>query len=152
MPMSRVPLIIAMSVACCLTFQTLLADERGVQALAVSEPGNVDIRKGNADLGRRYFLQCRACHTLNREGKNQTGPNLWGIFGRNAGTKPDFKYSPVLAQARFSWSGDTLDRFLMSPSAFLPGTLMIFRGIADDQMRLDILAYVERETTVKPGN
>ena len=42
-----------------------------------------------ADLGNgeAKFAVCRACHTLNQGGEDMTGPNLWGIFGRKAGSK-----------------------------------------------------------------
>ena len=41
-----------------------------------------------ADLenGRRAFARCRSCHTLTEGGPNMTGPNLWSVFGRQAGS------------------------------------------------------------------
>jgi cytochrome c len=36
-------------------------------------------------------------------------PNLFGVFGRKAGSVPDFKYSPSFAQADFIWDEAHLD-------------------------------------------
>ena len=41
-----------------------------------------------ADLanGRSTFATCRTCHTLKQGGPRLTGPNLWGLFGRQVGS------------------------------------------------------------------
>ena len=36
-----------------------------------------------------------------------TGPNLWGVFGREAGSHPDFRYSEALQAADI---GDNIDQ------------------------------------------
>ena len=35
--------------------------------------------------GKRVFLKCRSCHSLEKDAGNMTGPNLWGVLGRKAG-------------------------------------------------------------------
>ena len=70
-----------------------------------------------ADLenGRRAFARCRSCHTLTEGGPNMTGPNLWGVFGRQAGSHPRYNYSNALSSAGFAWDAERLDHWLENP-------------------------------------
>ncbi len=101
----------------------------------------------NASLGRLYFIQCQACHTLAEDGVNQVGPNLWGVVGRRAGQRDDFNYSTAFDDADIEWTLAALDEFLIKPNDYVPGTLMIFNGIAEEEKRRDLLAYLLQETT-----
>ncbi|MFN7672806.1 MAG: c-type cytochrome, partial [bacterium] len=47
----------------------------------------------DADAGQRVFNQCRACHTIDKGGRNGVGPNLWGVVGRKAASIEGFRYS-----------------------------------------------------------
>ena len=43
-------------------------------------------RHPDLDNGEAKFALCRACHTVVEGGANMTGPDLWGVFGRRAGS------------------------------------------------------------------
>ncbi|NBB50790.1 c-type cytochrome [Rhizobium sp. CRIBSB] len=105
-----------------------------------------------ADLenGRRAFARCRSCHTLPEGGSNMTGPNLWAVFGRVAGTHPGFNYSPALKAAGFAWDAEKLDAWLAGPRTFLPGNKMAFAGLPDATDRRDVIAYLKVETGYTP--
>ena len=98
-----------------------------------------------ADLknGELHFNLCRACHTVAEGGPNMTGPNLYGVFGRQVAGKADFSYSAALAAKRWRWDVNHLDGWLKSPRAYVPGTKMAFYGIPDDQDRRDLIAYLK---------
>lgn len=106
-----------------------------------------------ADLenGRRRFAQCRSCHTLAEGAPNLVGPNLHGVFGRAAGSKPDYSYSEAVKAAGFGWDGPQLDRWLADPRGFLPGTKMAFPGIDSETDRRDVIAYVMVESGYRPA-
>ena len=105
-----------------------------------------------ADLanGRSTFAACRTCHTLKQGGPRLTGPNLWGLFGRQVGSKEGFTYSPAVREADFVWDTVNLDRWLDNPKEFLPGNKMIFSGIHDADDRRDVIAYVATQTQAPP--
>ena len=91
-------------------------------------------------------MQCRACHTLEQGGANVLGPNLFGVFGRTAGSAPDYPYSEVLAAGGFVWTPRALDAWLAQPFAFLPGNRMSFPGLKDGNDRNAVIAYLLQHT------
>lgn len=61
---------------------------------------------GDAAEGEAAFRQCQACHVVeNADGEvlagraAKTGPNLYGVVGRTAGTVEDFRYSDLIVAA-----------------------------------------------------
>lgn len=102
------------------------------------------------DNGRRAFARCRSCHTITEGGPNMTGPNLYGVFGRQAGAHPGFNYSTAMTEANFVWDGARLDDWLENPRTFLKGTKMSFAGIPDPTDRRDVIAFLKVETGYTP--
>ena len=102
------------------------------------------------DNGRRVFARCRSCHTITEGGPNMTGPNLYGVFGRQVGAHPDYNYSTAAKQADFLWDGPRLDDWLENPRTFLKGTKMSFAGIPDAEDRRDVIAFLKVETGYTP--
>ena len=102
------------------------------------------------DNGRRAFARCRSCHTITEGGSNMTGPNLYGVFGRQAGVHPGFNYSPAVRDAGFTWDAERLDHWLENPRTFLRGTKMSFAGIPDATDRRDVIAFLKVETGYTP--
>lgn len=60
--------------------------------------------------------KCGACHSFERGAAHKTGPNLFGIVGRKAGSAAGFKYSPDLEGAGFVWTADRLRLWLADPA------------------------------------
>ncbi|GAA0638839.1 c-type cytochrome [Brevundimonas lenta] len=106
--------------------------------------------EASLDNGRRVFARCRSCHTITEGGPNMTGPNLYGVFGRQAGTYPKYNYSPAVKQAGFTWDAERLDHWLENPRTFLQGTKMSFAGIPDATDRRDVIAWLKVETGYTP--
>lgn len=102
------------------------------------------------DNGRRVFARCRACHTLNEGGPNTTGPNLYGVFGRQAGSHPGYNYSNVVREADFTWNAERLDHWLENPREFLRGNKMSFPGLPNAEDRRDVIAFLKVETGYAP--
>ena len=109
-------------------------------------------RYATADFssGEQQAGFCRACHSLEEDGGNRVGPNLYGIVGRKAGTRTGFTYSRAFSQADFVWTPQALDAWLADPARFLPGNLMAIPGISDAQNRDNLIAYLLRTEIPDP--
>lgn len=94
---------------------------------------------------------CVACHTFNEGGAALAGPNLYGILGATAGTRPGFAYSNALKASGIVWTPATLDAFILSPASLVPGNRMSFFGEIDDARRKAIVAYMQDTASPAPS-
>ena len=99
------------------------------------------------DQGRRQFAKCRSCHLIDEGAGHRVGPNLHGVFDRSIGALEDFKYSKAALEADFQWTPEQLDNWLANPKQFLPGNRMTFAGIANEEQRKNLIAYLLVETS-----
>lgn len=99
-----------------------------------------DIAAGEAEAA-----VCTICHTLEEGAGDLVGPNLFGIVGAPIAARDGFPYSQALLalnESGAAWTIGFLDAFLASPAMTIPGTRMGFVGIADDDARANLLAYL----------
>lgn len=103
---------------------------------------------GNAEAGQRVFNQCRACHTINRDGRSLVGPNLFGVIGRRAGSFEGFRYSRPMHEKHeqnFVWTEDNLRAYIRNPKDVVPNGTMSFPGLRNEQQMNDLLAYLRAQ-------
>jgi cytochrome c len=88
---------------------------------------------GDAAKGEKLFSQCQTCHVVVDgdgavlAGRNaKTGPNLYGVIGRAAGSVEGFKYGDSIVElgaTGFVWDEATLATYVQDPTAFLKEAL-----------------------------
>ncbi|WP_333828534.1 c-type cytochrome [Pararhodobacter sp.] len=100
--------------------------------------------EADASAGEGLWRNCRACHSL-EEGRNGTGPYLYGVVGREIDVVAGFNYSGALEQLGEIWTVETLNHFLENPRAAAPGTTMGYAGMRSLQDRLNLIAYLETQ-------
>jgi cytochrome c len=111
-----------------------------VLALGHSTPS---FAAGDPDHGAKVYRQCMICHSLD---KNGIGPSHRDVFGRTAGSVPDYSYSAALKGSNIVWNETTLDHWLTNPQALVPGTKMMF-SVGDAQDRADVIAFLKEKAT-----
>jgi cytochrome c len=117
------------------------------------------LAEGDAAAGAKVFAKCQTCHSMVDDtgkvvaGKGaKTGPNLYGMPGRVAGTYPEFKYGDdmvALGATGFKWNEADFVTYVADPSKFLAGKLsdksargkMMFK-LADAKAAGDVWAYI----------
>ncbi len=105
---------------------------------------------GDIAHGKSVFMICKSCHTTVSGGANMTGPNLYGVFGRKAGTAPGFAYSDGLKASGVTWDAAQLDTWITNPKAMVAETKMSFVGLKDPKDRTDLIAYLKTEVSPAP--
>ncbi|NOC85116.1 cytochrome c family protein [Ruegeria sp. HKCCD6428] len=88
--------------------------------------------EGDAEAGKKTFNKCKSCHMIaDPAGEvivkgGKTGPNLYGIAGRTAGTVEGFKYGDSIVAAGekgLVWDETTFVEYAQDPKAFLKAYL-----------------------------
>ena len=83
---------------------------------------------GDAAKGEKEFNKCKACHMVQApDGTDivkggKTGPNLYGVVGRKAGTEEGFKYSDALiklGEAGEVWTVADLEHYITDPNSYV---------------------------------
>jgi cytochrome c len=123
----------------------------GSEGAASAEPVDLETLMASADpeSGKRIFIFCQACHSLNKGGLNKVGPNLHGFYGREAAQGEGFMYSAALTDSGISWDAASLDNWITRPTTAVPGTTMIFAGIKNPKQRADLIAYLQQATAAE---
>ena len=117
----------------------------GVSLAAVSLLlGSAGAHAADAVAGKKFFrAQCALCHSAEAsDNGGAQGPDLAGVFDRKAASNSGFSYTPALRASNLTWNAATLDTFLASPAAVVPGTAMVI-DVPVKQDRENVTAYFE---------
>jgi len=124
------PLAMAPALPLALALTTALAATTGARAASHDPLAPT----GNAEAGKTTFRQCIACHVVvdpsgaklaGRNGK--TGPNLYGVAGRTAGSLAGYKYGKSMKEASSAsgdrpalvWTQANFATYVQDPTGFL---------------------------------
>jgi cytochrome c len=99
--------------------------------------------QGDVKRGQKLFEECHACHAVER-GAQGVGPSLHGIFGRRAGERDDFRYSPALKRSGITWTAQALDAYVADPQKAVPANRMPYAGMPESRDRADLILYMQQ--------
>src|SRR5262245_59012727 len=109
-----------------------------ISLIAISLPAFA----GDPKAGAQVFKKCQACHAVGEGAKNKVGPELNGLFGRPAGSVPDYNYSDANMNSGIVWTEEVFAEYIKNPRGYLPGTAMAFAGLKKDKDIEDVTAYL----------
>jgi len=125
-----------------------LAQDEPEKLAATTTSSATAVVTKNISRGEKLFQTCIACHTTGPDGGRKAGPTLHRLFGRKAGSHPDYRYSKALEESDLIWSETTVDRlFDIGPDHLLPGTKMPLQRMPDPKDRADLILFLKRVTT-----
>lgn len=97
----------------------------------------------DAVRGAKVFAKCKSCHTVSPDGKNGTGPGLYGVVGRAAAGHASFgKYSGAMKNSGITWNYEELDAYLTKPAKYIPKNAMLFNGLKKAKDRAALIEYL----------
>jgi len=104
------------------------------------------LAEGDPESGKALFQKrCVTCHVMDAE-TNKVGPHLAGVYGRQAGSLPDYgKYSKGLEESGMVWDDANLDQWLTNPFKFVKGAKMAM-AIKSPEERADLIAYLKQQS------
>ncbi|MFL2902718.1 MAG: c-type cytochrome [Candidatus Pelagibacter sp.] len=125
-------------------YKVEFAETDGTKTSATVE--SVDIAAllamGSVDHGEKVFKKCSACHSIKKGGRNNIGPALYNVLGRNMGALEDYKYSKALIAFGKDWTFQEMNGFLIKPASYIKGTKMAFAGLKKEKDRASVILYM----------
>ena len=97
---------------------------------------------GDIATGEKVFKKCAACHSIIKGGKNNIGPALYNVIGRQVGSISDYKYSKALSGYNKQWTIEELNGYLIKPAKWIKGTKMAFAGLRKEKDRASVIKYL----------
>ena len=101
---------------------------------------------GDMAVGEKVFKKCAACHSIVKGGKNNIGPALYNVVGRQIGTINDYKYSKALSEYGKEWTFEELNGYLLKPAKWIKGTKMAFAGLRKEKDRASVILYLNQNS------
>lgn len=141
-----------------LTYLVAAASLMAAPVLADSHGG-----AGDPEKGKRMFRVCAACHTITSpDGEKiagrgaKTGPDLYGIVGRTAGSVEGFRYRdalPAAGEAGLVFTAENLGDYIADPTAYLrefTGDNSLRSGMNKQRVRgvEDLIAFLAQHSPV----
>ena len=101
---------------------------------------------GDIAHGEKVFKKCAACHSIVKGGKNNIGPALYNVVGRQVWSLSDYKYSKALLGYGKEWTFEELNGYLIKPSKWIKGTKMAFAGLRKEKDRASVIKYLNKNS------
>ncbi|MDA9999781.1 c-type cytochrome [Amylibacter sp.] len=96
---------------------------------------------GDIAKGKKAFIKCASCHSIDNGGKNKSGPNLYDILNRGIATNEKFKYSKKLvsfANDNPQWTPELMNLWLENSQKLVKGS----------KMRVEVKKETDRENLI----
>jgi cytochrome c len=126
--------------------QTITASTASAETVEEKIDIAVLMAMGDLATGEKVFKKCAACHSIAKGGKNNIGPALYNVVGRQVGVINDYKYSKALSGYGKEWSFEELNGYLTKPTNWIKGTKMAFAGLRKEKDRASVILYLNQNS------
>ncbi|NIZ14320.1 cytochrome c family protein [Phaeobacter sp. HF9A] len=123
------------------------------------------LAEGDIEKGEKTFKKCKSCHQIVSDSGEviakggSTGPNLYGLAGRKAGSVEGFRYGDDLVaagEAGLVWNEEQLAKYVQNPRDFLRDYLDDSKAKSNMSFRLkkggeDVYAYLAQFGAAEPA-
>jgi len=126
--------------------QSEIASYLVANGVKMPRPGKISgkLATADAEVGKAIFeRECASCHSVEPQGRQKHGPNLWNVVGREKASVEQISYSESLRAWDGVWTYEDLNRFLSGPMLTTPGVYMEIKGILDEVDRANVIAYLQ---------
>lgn len=93
--------------------------------------------------GKREFMRCMACHSMDAAGRMLSGPHLEGIIGREVAAVDGWDFPDHVSELDFVWTESRMDAWLQDPQGMIPQMCLPFNGLANEEARTALIAYLK---------
>ncbi|KAI0988209.1 hypothetical protein GJ496_002807 [Pomphorhynchus laevis] len=101
--------------------------------------------------GKKLFiLLCEHCHGIENN-KKTFGPSLFGLFGRQAASLTNYKYSEEAKAKQFVWNRETLREYLKNPNLLSSRKANMMRPLRNEKHLDSIIAFVNYNFSTHEG-
>ena len=128
------------------TDQILKVDDPNVKVVEVKVDIAALMALGDVSSGEKIFKKCAACHSIVKGGKNNIGPALYNVVGREVGLISDYKYSKAMSEYKKAWTFEELNGYLIKPAKWIKGTKMSFAGLRKEKDRASVIKYLNQNS------
>ena len=112
----------------------LLLDSGRVKLLRRIDEGRAAVL--SCASSRLFAQRCAGCHSLSEKTHRTGGPHLVGALGRRAGEVEGFAgFSDALRSLDRAWTPRDMERYLVDPQGFAPGTAMTGPAVTAEEAR-----------------
>ena len=126
--------------------QTITANTSSVETVEEKIDIAALMAMGDIAVGEKVFKKCAACHSIVKGGKNNIGPALYNVVGRQIGAVSDYKYSKALSRYGKEWTFEELNGYLIKPAKWIKGTKMAFAGLRKEKDRASVILYMNSKS------
>ena len=126
--------------------QTITANTSSVETVEEKIDIAALMAMGDIAVGEKVFKKCAACHSIVKGGKNNIGPALYNVVGRQIGAVSDYKYSKALSRYGKEWTFEELNGYLIKPAKWIKGTKMAFAGLRKEKDRASVILYLNQNS------
>jgi len=106
----------------------------------------------HAISGEQLFIACQGCHSIEAGAAHRVGPNLYGMMGQPAATRPGYTYSEALKNSGITWTDAMLAAWIVNCEVVVEGTWMAYSNVVAVDELMSLVDYINQASSAAPDD